>query len=1115
MHLDRLELRGFKSFRDKTVLEFPDQFTAVVGPNGSGKSNIVDSICFVLGKSRGLRANNLSELVYNGGIGGKGSEYAKVSMYLSNGTKNQVKISREIDGGGKSIYRLDSKRSSRQEIMDIIGDNEYNIILQDDVTRVIDMRPKERRQIIDGLCGIAEYDEKKEKALHELEKVEARISETHLILGEKQGYLGELGRERDEAIKYQSLQDELKGCRASILHLEIKDHEKKRERLDKKIEELRVKKQQNSDRVDEIKREISERNNKLKGINSEIIRLEEEKGSGRLVELRGEITRNQDKLENLCGNLKGLESDLAVKKVKRQTLLGEEKKLGFKLKNIIEKIPPLSEKIKVESKKVGSLKIDKDIDKLKTEIFDLRSRIDTNAELSERDNLEIKNLLDDKSSLKEEIKKSLGEETKLAREIDDHLIRNKSGFDEYDELKKEQPKLNQRLNDVQRELKEVQIKFAGKKSELKTLEKTSGGLNSSIVAVMNLKKIIPGIHGPVSQLGSISDSRYERALRVAAGGRMQNIVVENEDTAAKCIEYLRKKRIGRATFLPLTKINVKVGGKVPKGAIGFARDFITAPHKFEKIFAYVYGDTLLVENLDKAKKLGVGRWRMVTLDADLLSRAGAMTGGHLNEAGIKFSSTDELIEGIKHLEDRIVELDGGRQELELKREAMEERILELEDSVGEGKIFMEKIHLTKGVLGEKRKGLQQRVDELDARINNLKKKVSEINSSVKKMKQGLGVKETKLVKMLKKGSSVDSSVLEGLREDKYQLEVELNRLEEKKTLIHEQVNDLKEELLKLERNRVESNGGVSDVKKCISSLGKKLSILEKENIGLMNAIEELINGRAGTENEIEDFGNECGRLEFELGKVNEKVGRREIENARIETRLTDLKEEFTPYSGVELMLDKKLKELGVMVSGIEDQLQGFGSINMRAIEGYEVLKKEFEDVSGKLETLKSERQSVFDFMEMVEQKKRETFMNTFDVVKTNFERIFAEISGGEGTLILDNPREVSDSGLLITASPKGKKVMCLDAMSGGEKVLTSSAFLLAIQQYKPSYFYIVDELDAALDKENSAKLAGMLRNSGAQFMMVTHNDNMIKHAHSVIGVSMSEGISRVVGVKLT
>jgi len=1115
MHLDKLEIKGFKSFRDKTVLEFPDQFTAIVGPNGSGKSNIIDSICFVLGRSRGLRVNNLSELIYNGGVSGKESEYARVSMYLNDGNKNQIKITREIDRAGKSIYKLNNKRSSRQEIMDIVGDNEYNIILQDDVTRIIDMKPKERRQIIDDLCGIAEYDKKKEKALHELEKVEARISEVHIILGEKQGYLEELGRERDEAIRYQDLQDELKRCKASILYLEIRDHEKRENKLNEKIEQLRREKRQNSDRIKEIEIEISERNNKLKGINSEILRLEEEKGSTKLVELRGEIIRNRDKLENLNTTLQNLKSEISEKKKKKQALMEEEKILEQKLKEISEKIEPLSEKIEKESRKVGSLEIDKDIDKLKTDIFDLRSKIATNAEICERYNSEIKDLLDEKSSLEERIKRSLKEEKEIARRIDDHLIENKSNFEEYERLRSELPKIDQRYNDICKELQEMQMKFTEKNSELKTLERTSGGLNSSISAVMNLKKIIPGIYGTVSQLGSISDSRYEKALQIAAGGRMQNIVVENEDTAIKCIEYLRKKRVGRATFLPLNKINPQVSKNVPKLAIGFARNFITSPYKFEKIFAYVYGDTLLVENLDKAKKIGVGKWRMVTIDGDLLSKEGAMTGGYLRNVGLKFSSTDELEREIKYLENRIIELDGERQELELEKRKIEEKISKLEDSVDSGKIYMEKIRLEKEMLGEKRKGFQQRVNELDARIDDLKKKISDGNALVKKIKRDLQIKENGLEKLLKKSSKVDTTVLEKFREEKYQLEVEQNRLVEKRTLILEQIDDITKELRELNREYKDVDENIEKTQKAISKLEKMLSIREKENIELMDNVERLIDHRSRIEKEITDFSNERGKLEFELERINEKISKIEIEKARTETHLSDLKREFASYPEVELMKDKKLKELEDMVLNIENQLREFGSINMRAIESYDILKKEFEDITGKLETLKNERQSIFNFMEKVEQRKRETFMKTFEVVKKNFERIFKEISGGEGTLILDNPRDISECGLLITASPKGKKVLSLDAMSGGEKVLTSSAFLLAIQQYKPSYFYIVDELDAALDKENSVKLAQMLKKSDAQFMIVTHNDVMVRYAQSVIGVSMNNGISQVVGVKLS
>jgi chromosome segregation protein len=251
-----------------------------------------------------------------------------------------------------------------------------------------------------------------------------------------------------------------------------------------------------------------------------------------------------------------------------------------------------------------------------------------------------------------------------------------------------------------------------------------------------------------------------------------------------------------------------------------------------------------------------------------------------------------------------------------------------------------------------------------------------------------------------------------------------------------------------------------------------------------------------------------------LEKINEELNDISVKKAAIDTRLLDLRDQYAPYVAVEL-LEKGVKELEGRAEEIRQLLTGIGSVNLRSIETFDIVKKEYDETNEKLETLKNERQSIFDFMEKVEQKKRETFSTAFEYVKKNFEHIYKELTNGEGTLILDNPREISASGLIIKASPKGKKMVNIDAMSGGEKALTSSAFLLAIQQYKPSYFYIVDEIDAALDRANSLKLAQILRNSAAQFLLISHNDEVIKNAESVIGVSMSQGISQIVGVKLT
>jgi len=298
----------------------------------------------------------------------------------------------------------------------------------------------------------------------------------------------------------------------------------------------------------------------------------------------------------------------------------------------------------------------------------------------------------------------------------------------------------------------------------------------------------------------------------------------------------------------------------------------------------------------------------------------------------------------------------------------------------------------------------------------------------------------------------------------------------------------------------------------VTEFQERLEEMMKQSTVIGTEIEAMIVKRNQYEEDITGLSESIGSNQKLIEEINENLSGYMIEKAKIETRLEDMNKDYERYDGVEL-LDKSVKDLEELASRMEGDLLAFGTVNLRAIETYDVIKNEYDEISEKLDTLKKERQSIFDFMEKIEQKKRVTFMEAFEKVKFNFERIFAELSEGKGTLILDNPMIVSESGLIIKASPGGKKIMSLDAMSGGEKVLTSAAFLLAVQQYKPSYFYVVDELDAALDKKNSVHLADMLKTSDSQFLMVTHNNSMLRYMDSAIGVSMQDAISHIVGVK--
>ncbi|MFC2154618.1 AAA family ATPase, partial [Candidatus Altiarchaeota archaeon] len=442
MHLKHLELKGFKSFRDKTILEFPENFTSIVGPNGSGKSNITEAICFVLGKSRGLRAANLQELIYNGGLHEKPAEKAIVKMVLRDEDDEEIKIARMVDQEGNSVYHVNGQRAKRQKIIDIVGGSEYNIILQDDVTKVIDMRPKERRIIIDDLCGIAEYDRKKQQAIKELEKVEKRISDTTLVLGERQGYLGELGKERDQALSYKKLEEDLRRHKASILNWTINSINRKRERVTAKLKELEDEKQTTINRNDEIKRLVVEKNQELKRISQEIFKLEEDKRGVRVTAMRGDLNLTQDRLEALKRRWTETENERKLKEDQIKEAKGELKDANELLSDLSRQLKDVEKDMGPAAEKAGDLELEKNIDETKNKVYEIHSQLETNKRLDETADERITNLKSEQDHISENVKQIIEEEKNLVKKTEEFNLTHNADWKIFEDLKSELSDLN-------------------------------------------------------------------------------------------------------------------------------------------------------------------------------------------------------------------------------------------------------------------------------------------------------------------------------------------------------------------------------------------------------------------------------------------------------------------------------------------------------------------------------------------------------------------------------------------------------------------------------------------------------------------------------------------------
>ena len=822
--ITKLTMHGFKSFRKKVSIPFLEGFNVVAGPNGSGKSNLLDALSFVLGKSstKSMRADRLHELIYQGDKNIPSSEYASVSLWLDNSGKTfpfedpEITIARKVNRKGNSIYKVNGKTTTREKVLEILSaarihPDGFNMIMQGDVTQVIEMSSEERREILDQVAGISLYDEKKGKAQKNLELVDEKLREVEIIITERLERLQSLEQERNTALKYQELIDQLKQLNASLAY---KKYQSEKNRYDS---------------------------------------------------LEGDVGLNETRIKQLENDVKRLEQEIESQEKRRQEI---------------------TEKVFVRSKEAG----------IREEIEDVKNKIIRNKDRIESDE----------------------------REID-------------------------RISKIIEKLSSYQSR--------------SGSYSPAIKTIISLQK--PSVYGIVSNLIKIP-SDYRVAAEVSGGSRFWNIIVSDTNTAAECISFLKRERIGRATFLPLNKIKQRELTDQQKqllkqpGVIGLLSNLIKSDPKYIPAIKHIFGDTIVVENLGVARKLGIGKVRMVTLDGDLAETSGAMVGGYYKK----------------------------------REEAASD--IELEE-------------------------YEQVRKDLDEEINFLRLEIGQLNDKLDKLRQTY--------------EKESQSVLD---------------LDQERTKIDEQLT-----LMKQKRN-------------------------------------ELFNDRAA---------------------VLDQINKLKIRGAKTEAELSSLKLELDRYQGVEY-IDEKPEVLEDKIDSTTSQLNSLGLVNMKAVEEYDRFKGEFDELKNKYDSIRNERDSIVDMIEKIEGKKKEVFYECLRNIDKNFREIFKDLANGESSLSLEDQLNIQ-SGLLIKANPGGKHLLNIDSMSGGEKTLTALAFLFAIQRYKPTPFYVLDEIDAALDKVNTKKVADLIKKMSKkdQFLVITHNDYTIKQGDRVYGISMENHESKILGLE--
>ncbi len=1159
-YIEKIEMKGFKSYGNrKVVVPLSKKFTAVVGANGSGKSNIGDAVLFVLGglSAKAMRASRISDLIFAGSKGEPPAKFAEVAMYFNNEDRgfpldqDEVVVKRRVYPDGRSTYWLNGKRTSRSEILDVlsaamISPEGYNLVLQGDITKFIKMSPTERRQIIDEISGIAEYDAKKEKALKELKQAEENLARVDLLIREVKTQLDKLEKERNDALRYLDLKERVEKARVTLLLGEIRKFESSIAEGTTRSKGIEAEIAAIQQRLKDIAEELVAKEKELNSIERE---LEEKSGDG-ILEVTRKISEVHSRIEMAKKNI-----ELARKEIEEsQRRLAKAKEEIKKVSDEIEKGKnALTRWGKRREKLIAEIK-EKEV--VKNELVVRLGEIDRSFALAKDEFDRVVNELEDAKRelyLKEgDVKKFEEEIERLKAKIAQDRAKRASLKAQIESAKRALEERRSALGDVENRMARIEGRISKAEKELNEkapkLKKLEGELSKAREelikaeaqremrgnrAVEFLKgQGIPGLYGTLGELIRVRGEEYALAVEVALGGHYDNVVVEDDKVAEKAIRILKEKKLGRLTFLPLNKIKPRSMREKPSLGIP-AMDVVQYDPRFKNAVAYALGDTLIVADMEEARGVGIGKVRMVTLGGELLERSGAITGGHYRPRGKLGVNTDELRKKVERLEKEKEALEGAINALKLELKGLQNELFELrmkrselskdlqvvqrelDRLLGEDGALKEeiesnealiavtekKIHSTKGEIAK----LRGRIERLEKKREKLKRALD--NPEARELNQKIREVEGEIAKLREELSRVES------RMESYEMRLNEELLPRKA--------DLEEEIEGLVNKVNALRANIAENEKVIEELNVHLQELKKAEENVKGELKGLREKREKIKNEIVELRKEKDELTQKLQELRIEANTLRIKLAQWEATLREKRDELKHYDPKVIKSVKEipgeLEALREQIETMEEEIRSLEPVNMKAIEDFEVVERRYLELKSKREQVVAEKESIEEFIAEIESQKRQVFMQTLEEIARNFSRLFEKLSpGGEAKLILENPEDPFSGGLEVEARPAGKDIKRIEAMSGGEKAIIALAFIFAIQHYRPAPFYLLDEIDAHLDDANVKRVADLIKEAAenSQFIVITHRDVMMANADRIIGVSMRNGVSKVVSLSL-
>ncbi|MEG2511777.1 MAG: chromosome segregation protein SMC [Acetivibrio sp.] len=1179
MYLKSIEVHGFKSFAHKLVFEFHNGITAIVGPNGSGKSNVADAVRWVLGEqsAKQLRGSKMEDIIFSGTELRRPQGFAYVAITLDNSdhklatSYDEVTIARRVYRSGESEYLMNGKNSRLRDVQELfldtgIGKEGYSIIGQGQIDKILNGKPEERRELFDEAAGIVKFKKRKAAAEKNLDAEQQNLCRIQDILKEIENQIVPLEKQSLVAKEYLGLRDELKCLDVNMflmeydgLHSQLEETNKKSEIAENDLAEFKSAYDATKEEYERLEQSMEMKNELLdekKRISSDC-KIKKEKLEGEVKVLHEQILATRQNSEHYKNRITAVEGDI---KIKKEQFLDFEKKQ----KAMEDGLDAILEEQKLEETKLdffheGIENSEKNIENgnhLRVEGLNERTVIKSKLQhfetMLEQNNLKRaelnQRLLKNKSdevTFEENIALEKSNLVSISDKIRVILSNNEVFENDKNCILKDKNKILTEKNSAQQEFHREQSRL----DSLKNMTERYDGYGQSIRRVMEQKEKNVGIIGVVADIVKV-EKTYETAIETALGGNIQNIVTDNEVTAKNLIGFLKQNKFGRATFLPLTTISARGSFQntevlKEKGVIGLASTLVHADKSFDGLVDYLLGKILVVDQIEHAIALGKKyrqSLRMVTLEGDLISPGGSMSGGAYKNSSNLLSRRREM----EDLQKKIDEWKEKIQSLDEKEIIKSKEFEKLQTQIEKNKNQLQELYLDQNTAKIKYDQAQQAKDESQGAFNLIARENGTIEIQITEMKEQIVGLKTSLSENERKNKENEDRLEEETKsleiakteEEKQRKIVEQGRLTystreqngrfiiENMNRIQSEIEILAKELEELLDNLLEGKSIILNKKEEILEVTQGVSEFEEQIQGLDRDIENLNKERRDMDQVHKTFFEKREELAKHMSDVDKEVFRlhnqKEKYGEQMENQMNYMWEEYelTYSSAFALKTEVTMPyaQIKKSLGELKNKIRALGAVNVNAIEDYKIMSERYFLLKNQHDDLVASGEMLKKIIEELDEEMRKQFSTKFQEIKEQFDIVFKEMfGGGKGTIELVEEEDILEAGIRIIAQPPGKKLQNMMQLSGGEKALTAISLLFAIQNLKPSPFCLLDEIEAALDDSNVSRYAKYLHKltKHTQFIVITHRRGTMAAADRLYGITMQEkGVSTLVSVNL-